>query len=76
MTRVYLKVSTALGKERAVRDALRRIPGVKSADLVTGEEDIIAVLEGKDLEDVTQVILKKVRGIRGVVHTTTHVVVE
>ena len=47
MARVYLKIQTTLGKERSVRDQLRKIRGVVMADLVTGEDDLIAVVEGR-----------------------------
>lgn len=71
MARVYLKIQTTLGKERAVRDQLRKIRGVVMADLVTGEDDLMAVVEGKDLQRVLDLVIRRVRALKGVERTTT-----
>ena len=62
MARVYLKIQTTLGKERSVRDQLRKIRGVVMADLVTGEDDLMAVVEGKDLQRVLDLVIRRAEG--------------
>jgi len=64
------------GKDRAIRDSLRRIKGVLAADVVTGHYDIAAVLEAEAMSDIFDNILKKVRAIRGINRTETFVAVE
>ena len=76
MSRVYLRINTAVGKEKEVRDALRRIRGVKSADMVTGRYDVIAIVEEETYESTFKTVLDKVRGIRGVTKTETDLVIE
>ena len=50
MARVYLLVNVLPGKDVFIRDTLRGIRGVVSADVVTGHYDIAAVIEGKDTD--------------------------
>ena len=76
MSRVYLRINTAVGKEKEVRDALRRIRGVKSADMVTGRYDVIAIVEEETYESTFKTVLDKVRGIKGVTKTETDLVIE
>ena len=45
MARAYLKISVTPGLEITVRDAIARIKGVISADVTTGEQDIICLVE-------------------------------
>jgi DNA-binding Lrp family transcriptional regulator len=76
MARVYMLVNVLPGKDVFIRDTLRGIRGVVSADLVTGHYDIAAVIEGKDTSEVFDKILKKIRKIKGINRTETFVAVE
>lgn len=76
MSRVYLRINTAVGREKEVRDALRRIRGVKSADMVTGRYDVIAIVEEETYESTFRTVLDKVRSIKGVTKTETDLVIE
>lgn len=69
--RAYLLINAQVGKETDVKNALARQKAVKSADLVTGPYDVIAVVEGKNYEDIIQNVLKKVRPVKGIVRTET-----
>ncbi|MDA8089542.1 MAG: Lrp/AsnC ligand binding domain-containing protein [Nitrospiraceae bacterium] len=76
MSRVYLLANVIPGKERTIRDTLRGISGVKEADVITGQYDIVAALEAKDTNDIFNKILKRVRKVRGLTRTETFVAVE
>lgn len=76
MSKVYLRINTAVGKEKEVRDALRRIKGVVSADMVTGRYDVIAVVDEESYENTFKTVLDKVRGIKGILKTETDLVIE
>jgi len=76
MSRVYLRINTAVGREKEVRDALRRIRGVKSDDMVTGRYDVIAIVEEETYESTFKTVLDKVRSIKGVTKTETDLVIE
>lgn len=74
--KIYLLINTEIGKERLVRDSLRKIANVTSADMITGRYDIIAVIEGGTVEDVFTTVLNKIRSIEGIVRTETNLVIE
>ncbi len=76
MSRVYLRINAAVGSEKEVRDALRRIKGVKAADMVTGRYDVIAIIEEESYENTFKTVLDKIRGIKGITKTETDLVVE
>ena len=71
----YLFVDCAPGHAGLVWLQLRRIPGVRDAHIVTGEHDIIAIVEGPDAETLSGVIVSKVVSIPGVHKTITNLVV-
>lgn len=75
MARTYVLLETAIGKTRSVVEALRQVPGVKSADVITGEYDAIAVIEGEPYE-IGTIVMKHIHATAGVERTMTCFVVE
>jgi len=67
----YLLINTDTGKERGVVNALNKIKGVKHAHVVTGLHDVICYVEGKNLSEVKNTIIKKIRGVKGIQRTVT-----
>jgi len=76
MARAYLKIEVEAGKERSVRDALLKFDEVKGADLTTGGQDILALIEADSYEDILQVVVDKLRTLKGVKSTATDLVLE
>ncbi|MFA5352810.1 MAG: Lrp/AsnC ligand binding domain-containing protein [Thermodesulfovibrionales bacterium] len=76
MARVYLLVNVLPGKETSIRDTMRGIKGIITADIVTGPFDIIAVAEGKDTDEIFSRVLMKTRKIKGLNRTETIIAVE
>ncbi|MFB3766570.1 MAG: Lrp/AsnC ligand binding domain-containing protein [Methanotrichaceae archaeon] len=76
MAKAYLKIDIEAGKENEVKAALRKINGVKSADFVTGSQDILALVEGKDYEEILTKILSDIRKVKGINKTVTDFVFE
>lgn len=76
MAKAYLKVSVEAGKEREVCGALKKISEVKSADLTTGDQDIIAVIEASSYEALLKTIVEEMRRIKGITGTSTSLVLE
>jgi DNA-binding Lrp family transcriptional regulator len=76
MARVYMLAHVTPGKEKTIRDTLRGIKGVASADTVTGQYDIALVLEAGDTNEIFNKILKKIRKIKGITRTETFVAIE
>lgn len=64
-------IETHVGRVRQVCDALRSMAGVKSADTVTGNFDIIALVEAADMAAIAELVTGEVQGIRGVIRTIT-----
>ena len=76
MAKAYLKISVETGKEREVREILMKISEVKSADLTTGDQDIIAIIEASSYEGLLKTIVEEMRRIKGITGTSTSLVLE
>ena len=76
MAKAYLKIDIETGKEKEVRDALRKTGGVKSADFVTGKNDLLALVEGGSFEEIVTKILGDIRKVKGINKTITDFVFE
>ncbi len=75
-SRAYLRINTAVGREKEVRDALRMVNGVASADMVTGRYDVMAIVEEDSYEGTFKTILATIRLIEGITRTETDLVVD
>jgi DNA-binding Lrp family transcriptional regulator len=70
--RAYVLVETLPGKNvKNVRGNILRIKGVKFADYVTGPVDVVAQIEAKDMDGITEIVTDKIQAVRGVARTTT-----
>ncbi len=76
MAMAYLKIWVGVGKERAVRDALRGLQDIMRADITTGEQDVIALIQAPDYTALLEAILTRVRSIEGVERTETNLVLD
>jgi DNA-binding Lrp family transcriptional regulator len=73
--RAYILIETQVGKSRDVANALRALPGVPSADIITGAYDIIALVEAPDMVAMATVVTSQIQVIPGVSRTITCVAV-
>ena len=69
--KAFVLIEVAVGKDKEVIAALSRLKGVKSADSVTGPYDMIAVIEGQDLNDIGDLVTAKIGRITGITRTVT-----
>lgn len=69
--RAYVLISTVAEKTSSVVHALRKLPGVTAADLVTGPYDVVAVVQSGDANAVGKLILNDIRGLPGINSTLT-----
>jgi len=72
----YLLINTNTGEEGAIVKALNKIRGVKYAHVVTGLHDVICYAQGKDMNELKSIIIKKVRGVKGIQRTVTCLAVD
>ena len=61
--RVFILIETEGGRVKEVVGALERLQGVKSADQVTGPYDVITVIEGESLNDIGELITRRIKSI-------------
>lgn len=69
--RAYLLISIHSGREPEVEVALKALPEVVACDQVTGDMDMIAVVEAPDYGHILGALLSKIRHIDGISHTAT-----
>ncbi len=74
--RAYIFVNAAPGKPAEVVQQLRRISGVKTADMCWGVPDIVAVAEAADAKALQVLVLDKIQKLTDVRGTDTHIVCE
>ena len=73
--RAYVLVKITGPNAEAIRRQVRRVPGVRRADLVTGPFDIVATVEVEDFKALVESVLTGIRGVEGVVDTLTCIAV-
>ncbi len=74
MARAYLKVHVEVGEESTVQQALLQVEGVLSADLTSGEQDIICLAEADTYEELLRLVVDRIRNIDGIRDTVTNLV--
>ena len=72
-TKAYVLINTTVGKSSSVLRSLRQANGIREADGVTGEVDIIAIVEAEDLNGIGKVVTTKIHTVDGVQRTKTYV---
>lgn len=58
---------------QALAETIREIPGIQDADAVTGEFDVVVILESHSLSEL-RALMTAVQRVEGVLKTTTSVV--
>jgi len=71
-TKAYVLIETAVGKTKDVLKSLQQMKGVREADAVTGEYDIVAVVEAEDLNSIGELVTGNIHTISGIQRTTTY----
>ena len=74
-TRAYVLITAAAGQAAAVAEALRALPGVAQADVVTGPYDVVAVVEAADVAALGRLVLNQLHGITALSNTLTLIAV-
>jgi DNA-binding Lrp family transcriptional regulator len=68
--RAYMFVNALHGQSLTLTKSIRGVPGVNAADAITGDYDVVASIEARDLVELRE-ILSGVQAIAGVMKTTT-----
>jgi len=64
--KVFVLIETAMGKSKEVTTALKQLAEVESANIVTGPYDVIAIIEGANLNDIGGLVTAKIHLIAGI----------
>jgi DNA-binding Lrp family transcriptional regulator len=73
--RAYVFLSTEKARVEDIATAIRSLPYVRSADVITGQFDVIVLVEAPEL-GMLWTIVDKAQSVPGVTKTTTNLVVE
>ena len=76
MVRAYVLMKIEPGKIEDVLLRLRASDHVRSADAVTGPNDVVALVEASDPPDLADLIFRSIQTISGVKETDTRVIIE
>lgn len=71
MVQAYILVQTEVGKAAAVASEIGRIPGVASAEDVTGPYDVIVRADAATVDELGQLVVARVQGVAGITRTLT-----
>jgi len=69
--KAFILIETGVGKTKEVTTSIEKLAGVKSVDTVTGPYDIIAIIEGENLNDIGDLVTGKIHPIAGISRTVT-----
>ena len=68
--RAYMFINAMRGQSLGLIKQIRVVDGVSAADAITGDYDIVAAVEAKDLTEL-RATMAGVQGIDGILKTTT-----
>ena len=71
MVQAYILVQTEVGKAAAVASEIGNLPGVISAEDVTGPYDVIVRAESADVDALGTLVVARVQGVQGITRTLT-----
>ena len=73
--KAFVLIETAVGETKEVVDALRKLEGVDSVDFVTGPYDVIAIIHGKTMSDIGDLVTGKIDSVPGISRVVTCLVI-
>ena len=71
MVRAYVLIEMTAGHSRNLVNALQGREGIREVARVTGPYDVIAVMEGRDVDEISNAVTDGIHSQDGVVRTTT-----
>jgi DNA-binding Lrp family transcriptional regulator len=71
VVQAYILIQTEVGKAAAVATAVATLPGVTSAEDVTGPYDVIVRAEAADVNQLGQLVVARVQTVDGITRTLT-----
>lgn len=76
MVEAYVMILTAASTARDLLPQIREIEGVRRANIVAGEYDIIADVEAEDTRRLLRLVTEEIQSLEGVGRTRTCIILE
>ncbi|KXA90259.1 hypothetical protein AKJ62_01250 [candidate division MSBL1 archaeon SCGC-AAA259D14] len=76
MAEALILINVEVGTMEKVFERIKKMEQVQRSAMITGPYDIMALAQGRDIEEISQTLMKKIRKIGGVKETTTCVEIE
>ena len=67
----FVLINAASALEHEIYNKLSKIPQVLELYMLSGEYDLIAKIEANDFNEIGDIVLSKIRSIKGVIDTKT-----
>lgn len=71
MVHAYILIQTDVGRAAEVASAIAELPGVITAEDVTGPYDVIVRAEAHDIDELGKIVVAKVQNVPGITRTLT-----
>ena len=71
MVQAYILVQTEVGRAATVAGQITELPGVLSAEDVTGPYDVIVRTEAETMDELGKLIVARIQVIEGITRTLT-----
>ena len=71
MVHAYILIQTEVGKAAAVAGEIAGIPGVSSAEDVTGPYDVIVRADAETVDQLGQLVVARIQNVEGITRTLT-----
>ncbi len=71
MVQAYILIQTGVGQAADVAGRIRDIPGVISAEDVTGPYDVVVRAEANSVDELGKLVVARVQGVEGITRTLT-----
>jgi DNA-binding Lrp family transcriptional regulator len=75
LAKAYVLIEAEAGQLREVLAALRSLPGIRAADVITGPYDLIAIIETTDQRAIGRLVMDDLQAIAGIKRTITCVAI-
>jgi DNA-binding Lrp family transcriptional regulator len=75
LVQAFILIQTEVGKAATVAQAIGELPGVASAEDVTGPYDVIARVEANTVDELGKLVIAKIQDVPGITRTLTCTVV-
>jgi len=71
VVQAYILIQTEVGRAAEVAAAVSSLPGVASAEDVTGPYDVIVRAQAADVDQLGQLVVARVQTVEGITRTLT-----